>query len=131
MAEQASSEHRNGRKDEGAQEDEGGNVEEGSRSLCLSTSTSRTLVDGVTVQVVLVVAAVHVDGGSNGGGGGEGEDEVQEVKDRQQDRPCKGSNEVCEHTIDGGGQNTECCGENGEIHLWVVVVWVGCSKGAG
>lgn len=92
--------HRDAREHSQSQEDEKRKVQERSQRLRLSATRRRALGDVVVVQVRLVCARVAADASGNGGCSSKSEDTVQEVKNEQNDGPCKGGNEVSQNTVD-------------------------------
>lgn len=68
---------------------------------------------------------MHADAGGNGSSSGKGEDDVQEVKHRQDEGPCERSNEVRKNAVKRGRENSKRSSEHTKVHLGVGLVGAG------
>lgn len=112
------------------EESEEGKEEEGSRSLSLSASVSGALGNAVVIQVTLVGTRVNSDTDSQCNSRGKSEDEVKNVKDKQDQWPSEELNEVGKETIDRGENDTKDGSEDGKVNSRVAVLLT-VDKGAG
>lgn len=111
--------------------DEETEEQKGNRGLSFSTSVGWALSDIVVAEVVIVGTRVYSDGSGQSGTGSQGEDNVEEIQDGQQDWPGKDLDEIGEQAVDGGEQQAKGSGEDGKVHLRVVLGHCGGSQGAG